>query len=161
MVIHSEEGLGTTIKLYLPRAVDSGDRTEPSAKTEMMPRGQGETVLVVEDESEVRTLAEAVLGFLGYRALAAKDGREGLEILEKEPKIDLLLSDVVLPGRMSGPDFAKEAMRRVAELRVLFMSGHAGSVVHHHRPLPEGADLLIKPFRRLELARMVRAALDR
>ena len=160
LVIHSEEGLGTTIKLYLPRAVDSGYRTESSAKTEM-PRGQGETVLVVEDESGVRTLAEAVLGSLGYRVLAAKDGWEGLEILEKEPKIDLLLSDLVLPGGMSGPDFAKEAMRRVAELKLLFMSGHAESVVHHHRPLPEGADLVNKPFRRLELAQMVRAALDR
>ncbi len=92
--------------------------------------------------------------------LAAKDGREGLEILEKEPKIDLLLSDLVLPGGMSGPDFAKEAMRHVAELKVLFMSGYAESLVHHHSLLPEGADLLNKPFRKPELAQMVRAALD-
>ncbi len=159
LVIYSQEGLGTTIKLYRPRAVDSGDRAEPSAKTET-PRGQGETVLVVEDESEVRALAEAVLGSLGYRALTAKDGRGGLRILAKEPKIDLLLSDVVLPGGMSGPDLANEASRRIANLKVLFMSGHA-SMAHHHSPLPEGADLLNKPFRRLELARMVRAALDR
>ena len=160
LVIHSKEGFGSTIKLYIPRAVDSGDRAELSAKTET-PRGQGETVLVVEDESEVRTLVAAVLSSLGYRALTATDGRKGLRILDEEPKIDLLLSDVVLPGGMSGLDLAKEAKRRVAELKLLFISGYAESVVHHHSPLPEGADLLNKPFRRLELAQKVRAALDR
>lgn len=106
-------------------------------------------------------LAEVVLGSLGYRALTAKDGREGLRILEEGPKIDLLLSDVVLPGGMSGPDLAKEARRRVAELKVLFMSAYAERMAHHNNPLPEGADLLNKPFRRLELAQKVRAALDR
>ncbi len=160
LVISSKEGLGTTIKLYLPRTLDPGDRTEPDAKTEM-PRGQGETVLVVEDESDVRTLAEALLGSLGYRVLTAGDGREGLMILEKEPGIDLLLSDVVLPGRMSGPDLADQAKRRHAKLKILFMSGYAETLFHHHGPLSEGADLLNKPFRKLELAQKIRAALDR
>ncbi len=160
VAIYSEEGHGTTVKLYLPRTgADAAQASEEAASE--APRARGETVLVVEDESEVRAFAEAVLGSLGYQVLAAKDGREGLEILENEPKIDLLLSDVVLPRGMSGPDLAKEAKRRVAELNVLFMSGHAESMDHNHSPLPQDVHLLNKPFRRLELAQMVRASLDR
>ena len=160
LVISSEERLGTTIKLYLPRADKSGNRTEPDEATEP-PRGQGETVLVIEDESDVLTLAEALLSSLGYRVLTAKDGRDGLDILKKGPKVDLLLSDVVLPGEINGPDIAEKAKHHVSDIKVLFMSGYAEGLVRHQSPLPEDADLLKKPFRRLELAQKIRAALDR
>ena len=157
--ISSEEGLGTTIKLYLPRADKSADRTDADDTTEL-PLGQGETVFVIEDDPEVCALVDSVLSSLGYRVLTAKDGRDGLEILKTEPRIDLLLSDVVLPGGVSGPDFAEEAMRHINGLKVMFMSGYAEGSVDQESPLPKDADLLNKPFLRRELAQRIRAALD-
>ena len=82
-------------------------------------------------------------------------------ILKKEPNVDLLLSDVVLPGGMTGPDLAVEAKHHVADLKVLFMSGYAEGLVHQQSPLPADTDLLKKPFPRRDLAQMIRAALDR
>ncbi|MDA0230390.1 MAG: PAS domain S-box protein [Proteobacteria bacterium] len=159
LAIMSEEGQGTTVSLYLPRTAKVTDRAQLDGKTET-PLGHGETVLVVEDEADVRVLVEAVLVSLGYRALMAKDGREGLAALDNEPTIDLLLSDVVLPGGMSGPDLAVEAKSRSAGLKVLFMSGYAESMFEHASSLVGGLGLLHKPFRRLELAQKVRAALE-
>ena len=158
--VFSDEGRGTTIKLYLPRADDPGERKETTAKTEFA-TGNSKTVLVIEDEPEVRTLAEALLASLGYRVLSAGDGSAGLEILKKEPKIDLLLSDVVLPGGMSGPDFAAEAKRYIADLKVLFMSGYAEGLVRDQNQIPENAELMKKPFRRAELEEKIRSILDR
>jgi CheY-like chemotaxis protein len=96
-----------------------------------------------------------------YEVLTAKDGRDGLDILKKEPKVDVSLSDVVLPGEISGPDIADEAKHHVSDLKVLFMSGYAEGLVRHSSPLLEDADLLKKPFQRRELAQKIRAALDR
>ena len=160
LVIHSQLGLGTTIKLYLPRAVDAADRAEPSEQLEL-PRGKGETVLIVEDESEVLTLATTMLGSLGYQTLAAGDSLAALEILVKDPKIDLLLTDVVLPGGMSGPNLAKEAKGLYGDLKVLFMSGYAQSMAHHSGSLGVRHELVREPFRRIELAQSLRATLDR
>lgn len=160
LVVSSEQGRGTTIKLYLPRADDSGVQRDSVENIET-PFGGGEIVLVIEDEPSMRSLAKALLGSLGYQVLTAKDGPDGLEILKKEPKIDLLLSDVMLHGSMSGPEVASEAKRLISDLKVLFMSGYAEGAFSDQRPLPKDTDLLNKPFRRRELAQMVRAALDR
>ena len=159
LAITSEDGQGTTITLYLPRANDPGHQRDSGTKVEM-PGGNNETVLVIEDEPDVLALAEALLTSLGYRVLTAKDGQDGLSVLKNEPKVDLLLSDVVLPGGMSGPDFAAEAKRRVDGLKVLFMSGYAEGLVRDQGQLPEGADLLNKPFRRHELAQKIRTVLE-
>ena len=118
-------------------------------------------LLVVKDDAEVRGLAETTLVDLGYRVLSAADARAGLAALRAAPRIDLLLSDVVLPGGTSGPAMAAEAERLRPGLKVLFISGYADTVVQQKTPLPEDADLLDKPFRRHELARRVRAALER
>jgi PAS domain S-box-containing protein len=162
--IHSEEGRGTTVRLYLPRAEEATDKADGEISTEgpkAGPHANGETILVVEDDPDVRALAEVVLENLRYRVLTAEDGRSGLAALEKAPGVDLLLSDVVLPGGMSGPDLAEHVRRRSPRVKVLFMSGYVDTAIQHHSPLPKKAELLKKPFRKNELAQKVRAVLDR
>ena len=158
--ISSGEDQGTTVKLYLPRIENLGDRMEPNTRSEVT-NASGETILVIEDEADVRELAEALLVSLGYRVLTANNGADGLKVLKKEPKIDLILSDVVLPGSMSGPDFVKEAKNYASDLKVIFMSGYAAGSVRHQSSLPENAVLLSKPFRRRDLASGIRAVLNR
>jgi CheY-like chemotaxis protein len=158
VVIHSEPGHGTTVKIYLPRGGEVIDRVnpEPVAAT---PLGHGETVLLVEDDPDVRTLTESMLINLGYRVLVAEDAWVGIKALAAESPIDLMLSDVVLPGGMSGPDLAEQAKSIDPGIKILFMSGYTEKVFPHQNPLPEGADLLSKPFRKSELAKRVQQAL--
>jgi len=160
VAIDTEEGRGTTVRLYLPRAEAATDNPERKTSAKEL-IGRGETILVVEDDPDVRALAEVVLENLRYRVLTAEDGRTGLAALEKAPGVDLLLSDVVLPGGMSGPDLAEQVWRQSPDLKVLFMSGYVDTAIQHHSPLPKNSELLKKPFRKNELARKVRAVLDR
>jgi CheY-like chemotaxis protein len=160
VVIHSESGKGTTVKIYLPRGGEVGDRTDPD-KTAVVSFGNGETVLVVEDDPDVRALTEAMLNNLGYRVLVAEDAWVGIKTLAAEVRIDLLLSDVVLPGGMSGPDLAVRARALDPGIKILFMSGYAEKIFNNQSPLPRDADLLRKPFRKHELAKRVQQALDR
>jgi PAS domain S-box-containing protein len=160
ITIESNPGHGTTVKLFLPRAKAAIEQPIQSDALSV-PKARGETVLVVEDEPDVLAVAETMLENLGYRVLSAENARAGLDILKTEPAIDLLLSDVVLPGSMSGPDMTEHAKAIAPGIKVLFMSGYAESSIHLQTPLPEGSDLLDKPFRTLELARRVRAVLDR
>jgi signal transduction histidine kinase len=159
VAIESEAGQGTTVTLFLRRAKESVQQPTtddmPSA-----PRGRGETVLVIEDEPDVRAMTVAMLDNLGYRVLSAENAQAGLDILEAEPAIDLILSDVMLPGGMSGPDMAEQARAFSPEIKALFMSGHAEQSINLRTALPEGCDLLDKPFRTIELAQRVRAVLD-
>jgi signal transduction histidine kinase len=160
VTIESTPGRGTTVTLFLPKAQKALEETG-SKKRQAAPRGRGETVLVVEDEPDVRAMAEAILRGLDYNVLTAKDARAGLALLEAEPAIDLLLSDVVLPGNMSGPDLGSRAGEIRPKVKLLFMSGYAEPRNRLRSELPEGCNLLDKPFRRIDLARAVRAALDR
>ncbi len=160
VAIYSEEGKGTTVKLYLPRTRESAENTTAPANRDV-PRGRGETVLVVEDDEDVRELAVLLLGELGYRVLEAADGKSGLVVLEESPGVDLLLVDLVLAGGMSGRDLANEAARRNAGLKVLFMSGYAENAAQLNGWLDKGAELLQKPFRKRDLATKVRDVLDR
>lgn len=162
VTVYSEVGVGTTVKLYLPRS--SGGEEEPAslpAAPSEVPRGRGETILVVEDEPSVRTLSVALLSDLGYEILEAADGPAALLILETSPHVDLLFTDVVLPGGMRGPELAAEIMRRRPGIAVLYTSGYTENAIVHHGRLDEGVELLNKPFRREDLARRVRAVLDR
>jgi len=125
------------------------------------PRGQGETVLLLEDTQDVRELASTLLENLGYRVLAAAEAAEADILLAKNPQVDLLLTDVILPGGRSGPDFAETACRHNPALKVLFMSGYpAEAQMPRADSLCRDAPLLPKPFRRAALARSVRDALD-
>jgi signal transduction histidine kinase/CheY-like chemotaxis protein len=159
VTIDSTEGRGTTVRLYLPRAEQPVVSAEKEHSGDV-PTASGETILLVEDDPDVRQLAVTILSDLGYTVLEAGDGEGARAVLKDTPCVELLLSDVVLPGGMSGLILAEEARRRHGAIKVLFMSGYAESAVHGHDSWREDAELLNKPFRKNDLARRVRAALD-
>jgi len=125
-----------------------------------VPVAQGETVLVVEDDPEVRALAIAMLGSLGYETFESDTAAAALEQLESAAEVDLLLTDVMLPGGMNGRVLATEVLRRAPGIKVLYMSGYTENAIAHHGRLDTDAELLQKPFRRTDLARAVRKVLD-
>jgi CheY-like chemotaxis protein len=154
--VYSEPGEGTTVRLYLPRAigVELPGKQRPGAPVEL-PRGSA-TVLVVEDEPIVREVAAAILRDLGYRVVEAANGAEALqEFGENGARIDLLLSDVVLPGGMKGHEVARRLNQIRPGLPVLFMSGYTENAIVHHGRLDDGVHFIGKPFEREQLARKV------
>ncbi len=159
--IYSELGEGTTVKLYLPRLVG-----QPAAETEnepmTPPAGSGEeTILVCEDDEDVRAYSAEVLRELGYRVLEAADGPAALALLRnKGTRIDLLFTDVVLPGGMSGAVLAKEAAEIRPGLKTLFTTGYARNAIVHQGRLDSGVQLITKPFSYEDLAARVRDILD-
>ncbi len=159
VVIESTEGQGTTVKLYLPRAEIAKDDAAP-ASASAEPRGRGERILVVEDDPDVRALTISALESLGYEVVAAEDGSSAMGVLATPARVDLLLSDVVLPGGLSGPDLVAQVRHDAPALKVLFMSGYAEVAGSYRKLLDSGSDLLDKPFRKRELAQKVRALLD-
>jgi CheY-like chemotaxis protein len=159
VTIYSEVGRGTTVKLYLPRAEDvAGMAADPVPLHP--PTGRNECVLVVEDDADVRTLAVALLSDLGYRVLDAGDGAAALGILERERHIDLLFTDVILPGGMNGDAIALAAPRYQPNIKVMFMSGFTQDALIHQGKLGDDVVLLHKPFRFADLANKLRQALD-
>jgi PAS domain S-box-containing protein len=158
--IYSEVGVGTTIKIYLPRLLATGGVAEEEATAANVPKGNGETILVVEDEPDVRNFAVEALHELGYRVLDAQDGSCALRIIDSHREVALLLTDVGLPGGMNGRQLADEARRRRADLKVLFTSGYGRSAIVHNSRLDIATGLIAKPFAFGELAAKVRRALD-
>jgi len=158
--IYSEVGEGTTIKIYLPRAREAAEEEARRAGTANGARGGGEAVLVVEDYDDLRAYSSNVLRELGYRVIEAADGREALRLLDANPEIDLLFTDVVMPGGMNGRQLADEAQRRYPKLKVLFTTGYTRNAIVHHDRLDNGVALLQKPFTYDELATKVRQLLD-
>ncbi|QDM24218.1 response regulator [Tardiphaga sp. vice154] len=153
--IDSRPGRGTVVKLYLPRH-DGVAATNPAAHPrDVAPVATGETVLVVEDEPVVRTVIMEMLLDQGYRVLEAVDGPSGLRALLAEPRVDLLLTDVGLPG-MNGRQLADQARETRPELKILFITGYAESVVMAEGFLLPGMDMITKPFDLDNLARRVR-----
>ena len=160
VTISSEQGRGTTVKLYLPRA---GFREAPiieEAQPRREERGKGELVLLIEDDSDVRSLTLEMLKHLGYQVTDVPDAATAHQALAREPRFDLVLSDVVLPGGTSGPEFAEEAIRKHPNLKVLFMSGHSAQTAMGKGSLGEKWILLDKPFRMERLAKALRESLD-
>jgi CheY-like chemotaxis protein len=159
--IYSEEGHGTTVRLYLPVATSDREDSHVVADHSSLPLARAsEVVLVVEDDATVLRLAVQLLTQLGYQTLEARDGPEALAMLERNGRINLLFTDVVLPKGMNGTVLAREAQRRRPQLRVLYMSGYTANAIVHHGVLDKGVHLLTKPFRKVELARKVRQVLD-
>lgn len=161
VAIYSELGQGTTVRLYLPRANaedTSGAGSEEATGTDTPMGGRG-TILLVEDDADVRAYALSQLQGFGYTVMEAADGPTALAILQKRSDIDLLFTDVVMPGGMNGRALADAARRLYPQLRVLYTSGYTENAIVHHGRLDEGARLLGKPYRRSELDRAVRAAL--
>jgi signal transduction histidine kinase/HAMP domain-containing protein len=156
--IYSEEGHGTTIKLYLPRADAARDAAAEPAPAAPMPVGH-ETILVVEDDDMVRAHVVAQLESLGYRTLAAPDGAAALALVEDGIRFDLLFTDVIMPGGMSGRQLAEELRKCWPSLPVLYTSGYTENAIVHHGRLDAGVALLNKPYRKADLARKVREVL--
>jgi signal transduction histidine kinase len=154
--IYSEPGEGTTVRLYLPRAVGGMVPVRQRGGAPVaLPRGSA-TVLVVEDDTAVREIAVAMLSELGYRVLEAADGEEGLHAFGVHAStVDLLLTDVVLPGKMRGREVAERILATRPEVRVLFMSGYTENSIVHQGRLDDGMQLIGKPFTREQLARKV------
>jgi PAS domain S-box-containing protein len=156
--IYSEPGYGTTVRLYLPVAQRTEARAAMAAGHDH-PRGS-ETVLVVEDDEDVRQVAVGFLDSLGYAVLEAADPRQAMEMLERNARVDLLFTDVILPGGMTGVDLAREACARHGTLKVLYTSGYARGALPASGHVEEGSALLAKPYSREFLATMVREVLD-
>ena len=157
--IYSEEGHGTTVRIYLPRSEGDAASQAPATPAEPHPVGD-ETVLVVEDDALVRDFVVQQLQLLGYRTLVAVNGAEALAALDGAERIDLLLTDVVLSGDLSGKRVADDALGRRPGIGVLYMSGYTENAIVHHGRLDPGVLLLSKPFRAADLARMVRLAIE-
>jgi CheY-like chemotaxis protein len=154
--IYSEVGLGTTVKIHLPAGGSAGEGERLDADNpERAPSGQ-ETILVVEDDDSVRGTIVAMLQSLGYRVLTAADGASGLKAIECHGEIAVLLTDVIMPGKLNGPALAREATKRLPGVRVLYMSGYAENAFGPGGVQGTGSDLLAKPFSKRDLARKIR-----
>ncbi|MBW2541944.1 MAG: response regulator, partial [Deltaproteobacteria bacterium] len=157
--ISSEEGAGTEVRIYIPRCWDSAEESDSVASSSAQ-HGRGETLLVVEDEPQVRRLVVRMLTDLGYNVVQAGDGNEAQRLLENLDPLDLMLSDVVLADGITGTDLAKRARELRPQVKILLMSGFAGEHLAAADPVELGAEFIHKPFRKIELAEILRALLD-
>jgi CheY-like chemotaxis protein len=156
IMIYSEEGHGTTIKMYLPPATGALPVVEPA----LVPAVEGghETILVVEDDALVRIFVLTQLHSLGYVTLDAANATDALVLAHSGHPFDLLFTDVIMPG-MNGRQLADEILKVRPGLRVLFTSGYTENAIIHHGRLDEGVLLLAKPYRKSDMAIMIRKAL--
>jgi signal transduction histidine kinase/ActR/RegA family two-component response regulator len=164
--IYSEVGQGTTVKIYLPKFIQAASvaampaSSEPPLTLPMRAKG-AETVLVVEDSDAVLEFVISALEDLGYRVLSARSGPEALRALESEEKIDLLFTDVVLPGDITGRELADRALRTRPGLPILYTTGFSRNAIVHQGRLDTGVSFLGKPYTQSEVAQWVRALLDK
>ncbi|WP_225409508.1 response regulator [Stigmatella hybrida] len=152
--IYSEVGHGTTIRIYLPRTLQA-EVSLPEIVTGPI-EGGSETILVVEDDAEVRTTVVELLTELGYRVLKANDGQMALAVLQSGMPIDLVFTDVVMPGPVRSPELARQAKALFPNIQVLFTSGYTENAIVHGGRLDPGVSLLSKPYRKEDLARKLR-----
>ena len=155
--IYSELGIGTTVKLYLPKSSDRPVMPEIGAETaSLRPASGHETILAVEDDKDVLVVVAESLRDLGYQVVTAGNAAEALEILRGDRPVDLLLSDVIMPGGMNGVQLTVEARRIRPELKVLLTSGYTAAALSLEHGLPDNLNLVEKPYRREDLARKLR-----
>ena len=156
--IYSEPGEGTTVKLYLPR-FHGEEPAAPPEEPAGSDRGQGETILVVEDDDGVRQYAAEILRDLNYQVIEAKDSAAALRLLDADKKFDLLLTDVVVPGK-NGRQLADEVKRRRPDAKIVFMTGYSRNAIVHQGRLDPGTELISKPLIEGVVARKIRQVLD-
>jgi len=156
--IYSEPGHGTTIRMYLPRSLQAEHVAVTSV--EGPATGGNETILVVEDDNQVREAVVETLTGLGYRVLKASDAQSGLSVLESGVPVDMLFTDVVMPGPLRSPELARRAQLLQPHIEVLFTSGYTENAIVHGGRLDAGVALLSKPYRQEELARKIRHMLN-
>jgi CheY-like chemotaxis protein len=158
--IYSEVGIGTTVRLYLPQAAGTVAHAPTPVRDERtLPLGD-ETVLVVEDDTLVRDYVSDQLLALGYTVIAVGDGRSALSEIDSGRPLDVLFTDVVMPGGMNGRELAEEALIRRPELKVLFTTGYTEDVMVLQGKLAAGTQLLNKPYGRAQLARKLRSVIE-
>ncbi|MGX0962355.1 PAS domain S-box-containing protein [Bradyrhizobium japonicum] len=155
--IYSEIGAGTTVKLYFPREMAIEDTLVSATSGDI--KGGEETVLVVEDDDEVREVAVSMLSELGYRVVKARDAVAALAIVDSGIPIDLIFTDVMMPGTLRSPELARKAKERLPNVAVLFTSGYTQNAIVHGGRLDPGLELLAKPYTREALARKIRHVL--
>ncbi len=156
--IYSETGEGTTVRLYLPRAEGTASHPASEHERERKDMGSG-LILLVEDDDLVRRFARQQLIAMGYDVIAASNGHEAMKMLRERDDIDLLFTDIVMPGGMSGRDLADAAIELRPGLKVLYTSGYSENAIVHHGRLDPGVHLLSKPYRREELAAALKDAM--
>ena len=157
--VYSEEGQGTTFRIYLPQVSVQADAVADRSAADPI-KGGTETILVVEDDPLVRNYVIAQLHSLGYTTLQAANAAEALAIADSGAAFDLLFTDMIMPGKMNGKQLADEMAKRRSALKVLFTSGYTEDAVIHHGRLDPGVLLLAKPYRKAELACLLRTAID-
>ena len=158
--IYSEVGQGTSVKIYLPRLKEVIRIETPDEVVSAPEAAEEETILVLEDDDDVRAYSVEILRELGYRVIEAHDGPSALRLLERQFRLDLLFTDVVLPGGMTGAQVAAKAREAKPDLKVLFTTGYARNAIVHHGRLDPGVQLITKPFSMSDLATRVRDVLD-
>jgi CheY-like chemotaxis protein len=159
--IYSEPGEGTTVRIYFPRVNAPTKADEERRRPSRLPElGGNETILVVEDDPDVRSYTTETLRELGYRVLEAHEGDTALSLLASERDIKLLFTDIGLPGPFNGRQLADEAAKRRGDIRILFTTGYAQNAIIHHGRLDPGVQLLVKPFSFAGLAAKIRQILD-
>ena len=159
LVLNSREGSGTTVELYLPCSDAAAQARALREDDGELPEGRGERVLLCEDDDEVRFFSSETLNDLGYEVIEARDATSALAALMEHGRIDLLFTDVVLPGGKTGADLAREARKLQPELKVLFTTGYARSALDKEQEGEKGIELLLKPFGVEELAKKIRQIL--
>lgn len=159
VTVYSEEGHGATFRLYLPRSIDEAETLSENESGAVV--GGTENIFVVEDDEDVRSTVMGLLKELGYRVLSAEDAAAGLAIIESGARIDLLFTDVVMPGKLQSREMAERAKTLLPDIAVLFTSGYTENSIVHAGRLDDGVDLLSKPYSRDALARRVRECIDR
>ncbi len=156
--IYSEPGQGTTVKIYLPRTRKPQEGLDPVSTAQTA--GGDETILVVEDDAGVRAAVVDILSDLGYAVLKAESAEQGLAVISSGARVDLLFTDVVMPGPLNTREFARRAQELRPGLKVLYTSGYTQNAIVHNGRLDDDAHLLSKPYRKDDLARKVRSLLD-
>ncbi|MES1991865.1 MAG: PAS domain S-box protein [Pseudomonadota bacterium] len=160
ITIESASGHGTSVNLYLPVCVNAvAEDASPVPEPEAVEPGH-ELILLVEDNELVRSFVESQLESLGYRVISVENGNKALDVLREEKNIDLLFTDVVMPGGLNGRQLAEEARKLRSNIKVLFTSGYSEDAIIHDGRLDEGVQLLSKPYKRRDLADKVRLVLE-
>lgn len=159
--VFSEPSAGTTIRIFLPRFLDFAEEPDPTRKLDMADLRGSEVVLVVDDELDLANLAQTTLEDLGYQVLVAENAENALMLLEQRPDVDILFTDVVMPGTMNGLDLAEQSLKLYPDLKILVTSGFSDKIPRFNRHSRFKNSLLAKPYRLTDMVRRIRHALDR